>query len=477
MSQAPRRINTQRSLNRPTEQRPTEAPLKGQPDFFQEEPSVPHVEQRIRPAAPASHGGNGGNGTPPRGGAHAAPSQPPRRRSKAKKKKKTPMWLPLAVTLAVVAVISGVVIYAASMVNKVEENIKPEENAASLVEEIQTLEEYKGDVVNILVCGIDYEEGRAYSSDGTNDGMTDMILYCQFDIKGGALRMLQIPRNSLVATKGRKVNLSNGKTYAVSNYQINSVALSNDGNIAALAEVIYDQYKLPIDYYVTIDMQALVEMVDNFGGIEVYIPHDMSFAGSALKQGYRNLNGSAAEFFVRCRHGEGYSNSDIDRLNMQRYFYAGLFKRVRSMGITDVLSQLDLVFRNYIHTDMDLTTIAKMLVSFTRIDSANIMLAQTPVFMGVPNVGKTDSFDGYSCVVPDAGSIAELLNTYFRNYTGPVSAEELNLVTNDWPHGTASTSANVQFVGQLDKESDDAILSGDTDVAGATTTDGQAAGQ
>ncbi len=477
MSQAPRRINTQRSLNRPTEQRPTEAPLKGQPDFFQEEPSVPHVEQRTRPAAPAGHGGNGGNGTPPRGGAHAAPSEPPRRRSKAKKKKKTPMWLPLAVTLAVVAVISGVVIYAASMVNKVEENIKPEENAASLVEEIQTLEEYKGDVVNILVCGIDYEEGRAYSSDGTNDGMTDMILYCQFDIKGGALRMLQIPRNSLVATKGRKVNLSNGKTYAVSNYQINSVALSNDGNIAALAEVIYDQYKLPIDYYVTIDMQALVEMVDNFGGIEVYIPHDMSFAGSALKQGYRNLDGSAAEFFVRCRHGEGYSNSDIDRLNMQRYFYAGLFKRVRSMGITDVLSQLDLVFSNYIHTDMDLTTIAKMLVSFTRIDSANIMLAQTPVFMGVPNVGKTDSFDGYSCVVPDAGSIAELLNTYFRNYTGPVSAEELNLVTSDWPHGTASTSANVQFVGQLDKESDDAILSGDTDVAGATTTDGQAAGQ
>ena len=477
MSQAPRRINTQRSLNRPTEQRPTEAPLKGQPDFFQEEPSVPHVEQRTRPAAPAGHGGNGGNGTPPRGGAHAAPSEPPRRRSKAKKRKKTPMWLPLAVTLAVVAVISGVVIYAASMVNKVEENIKPEENAASLVEEIQTLEEYKGDVVNILVCGIDYEEGRAYSSDGTNDGMTDMILYCQFDIKGGALRMLQIPRNSLVATKGRKVNLSNGKTYAVSNYQINSVALSNDGNIAALAEVIYDQYKLPIDYYVTIDMQALVEMVDNFGGIEVYIPHDMSFAGSALKQGYRNLDGSAAEFFVRCRHGEGYSNSDIDRLNMQRYFYAGLFKRVRSMGITDVLSQLDLVFSNYIHTDMDLTTIAKMLVSFTRIDSANIMLAQTPVFMGVPNVGKTDSFDGYSCVVPDAGSIAELLNTYFRNYTGPVSAEELNLVTSDWPHGTASTSANVQFVGQLDKESDDAILSGDTDVAGATTTDGQAAGQ
>ena len=472
MSQSPRRINTDRSLNRPTEQRPSAAQSTptGASDFFKRP-----AEPTPQPTTGGNGGGNNGGRRPPR---HAAePEEAPRRRNSKKKKSRPPMWLPLAITLAFVAVISGVVIYAVGMVNKVEENLRPEVDAPSITEEIQTLEEYKGDVVNILVCGIDYEEGRDYSNDPTsNDGMTDMILYCQFDIKGGALRMLQIPRNSLVTTSGRKVTLSNGKTYAATNYQINSVALSNGGSIAALAEVIYDQYKLPIDYYVTIDMQALVEMVDNFGGIEVYIPHDMSFAGSALKQGYRNLDGASAEFFVRCRHGEGYANSDIDRLNMQRYFYAGLFKRVRSMNITDVLNQLPLIFNNYIHTDMDLTTVAKMLVSFTRIDSANIMLAQTPVFMGVPNIGTSDSSDGYSCVVPDAGSIAELLNTYFRNYTGPVSAEELNLVTNSWPHGTASTSANVQFVGQLDKESDDAILSGDTDVAGATTTDGQAAG-
>ena len=475
MSQGPRHINTDRSLNRPTEQRPTEASalhqvsLSGQPDFFQNEQPAPQRSEPPRQSAGGGRGGNGGS-QPPR---HAAPADAPRRR---KKKKKTPVWLPMAVTLAVLAVISGVVVYAVNMVNKVEDNLKPEENATSLVEEIQTLEEYKGDVVNILVCGIDFEEGRSYSDASSNDGMTDMILYCQYDIKGGALRMLQISRNSMVTTQNRKLTLSNGKTYAVSNYQINSVALSNGGSIAALADVIYDQYHLPIDYYVTIDMQALVEMVDNFGGIEVYIPHDMSFAGSALKQGYRNLDGSSAEFFVRCRHGEGYSNSDIDRLNMQRYFYAGLFKRVRSMGITDVLNQLPLVINNYIHTDMDITTIAKLLASFLKIDSSNIILAQTPVFMGVPNVGKTDSFAGYSCVVPDAGSIANLLNQYFCTYTGPVEVSELHMVTDQWPHGSASTDANVQYMGRIDKESDDAILSGDTDLSGAVTTDGQAAG-
>ena len=452
MSQTPRHIRTDRSLNRP-DQAASAAP---------------------RRAAASGQG-------PVQGGAHSEPprrpaqsqSEPPRRR---KKKKKTPIWLPLAVVLAVIAVVSGVVVYAVSLVNRVEDSLRPDDSTPTIQEEIKTAEGYKGDVVNILVCGIDYEEGRAYGDAESNDGMTDMILYVQFDIKGNALRMLQIPRNSLVTTANKKVTLSNGKTYAASNYQINSVALSNGGSIAALADVIYDQYRLPIDYYVSVDMQALVEMVDNFGGIEVYIPHDMSYGGSKLLKGYRNLDGASAEFFVRCRHGEGYANSDIDRLNMQRYFYAGLFKRARAMGITDILNQLPLVLeKHYIKTDMDITTIAKLLVSFLKVDSANIILAQTPVFMGVPNVGKTGSFAGYSCVVPDASSIAKLLNQYFCTYTGPIDVSEMNLVTDDWPHGTASTDANVQYMGRIDKESDDAILNGDTDLDNAKTTDELAA--
>ena len=452
MSQTPRHIRTDRSLNRP-DQAASAAP---------------------RRAAASGQG-------PVQGGAHSEPprrpaqsqSEPPRRR---KKKKKTPIWLPLAVVLAVIAVVSGVVVYAVSLVNRVEDSLRPDDSTPTIQEEIKTAEGYKGDVVNILVCGIDYEEGRAYGDAESNDGMTDMILYVQFDIKGNALRMLQIPRNSLVTTANKKVTLSNGKTYAASNYQINSVALSNGGSIAALADVIYDQYRLPIDYYVSVDMQALVEMVDNFGGIEVYIPHDMSYGGSKLLKGYRNLDGASAEFFVRCRHGEVYANSDIDRLNMQRYFYAGLFKRARAMGITDILNQLPLVLeKHYIKTDMDITTIAKLLVSFLKVDSANIILAQTPVFMGVPNVGKTDSFAGYSCVVPDASSIAKLLNQYFCTYTGPIDVSEMNLVTDDWPHGTASTDANVQYMGRIDKESDDAILNGDTDLDNAKTTDELAA--
>ena len=80
MSEAPRRINTERSLNRPTEKRPAEAPasktsLNGQPDFFQpEEPAAPQElpKAKARPEPDtrqelglkmpaASSGGTGGN--------------------------------------------------------------------------------------------------------------------------------------------------------------------------------------------------------------------------------------------------------------------------------------------------------------------------------------------------------------------------------------------------------------------------------
>ena len=106
MSQTPRHINTDRSLSRPGQaaRAPQAAP-----------------EQNTRSTAGAQHA------PPPR-----RPAQPdmggndaPRRR---KKKKKTPLWLPFAIVMGVIAVISGVVVYGVSLVNKVEDSIRPAES-------------------------------------------------------------------------------------------------------------------------------------------------------------------------------------------------------------------------------------------------------------------------------------------------------------------------------------------------------------
>lgn len=308
-------------------------------------------------------------------------------------------------------------------------SISPEGGNPTINEIINTPTEYKGDVVNVLVCGIDYEEGRAYSGDGSNDGMTDMIMYVNFDVANHKINMLQIPRDTYPGEEYKHGNTG----------KINAVALYNDG-ISSLMELIHEQYKLPVDYYVTIDMQSLKEIVDLFGGIEVYIPKDISYKGSTLEQGYRNLDGEAAEFFVRNRN---YAQADIARLDMQRYFYQGLFTRIRTATVWD-LAKLAPVALKYVETNIPMDELISMGVSFLKVDSANIMMCKLPTYSAAQR------YNDQSHLICDVAKTTDLLNQYFRTYGGPVY--ELDVPT--LATVGESTDPNVQYMGQLDTEAE-----------------------
>ena len=310
-------------------------------------------------------------------------------------------------------------------------SISPEGGAPTINELINTPSEYKGDVVNILVCGIDKDETRNYGGDSSsNDGMTDMIMYVNFNVKEKKINMLQIPRDTY---PGEEYNHGNtGK--------INAVALHNEGGITDLAKLISEQYKLPIDYYVTIDMQSLKEIVDHFGGIEVYIPQDMSYKGSTLEQGYRNLDGEAAEFFVRNRN---YAQADIARLDMQRYFYQGLFARIRTATVWD-LAKLAPVALKYVETNIPMDELISMGVSFLQVDSANIMMCKLPTYSAAQR------YNDQSHLICDVAKTTDLLNQYFRTYGGPV--DQLDVPT--LATVGESTDPNVQYMGQLDTEAE-----------------------
>lgn len=386
--------------------------------------------------------------------AHAAPqhaSSTPHRTASAKARKaKKPWWVPLVCVLVVVAVaVGGVAAWARNYVREIEQEIRPEEDAPVIEEVIKTAEEYKGDVVNFLVLGVDYSGEEADLGDGTNDGMTDMIMYVQLDVKNSKMQILQIPRDTIVTDDSKKITCANttGKTYRSTNYRINSIAKSNRGkedksdNFAALADVIANNYRLPIDYYVAIDMDAVKYLVDVFGGLEVYVPTTISFAGSRIEAGLRRLDGNAVEFLARNR--KTYANGDMERLNMQRHIYAGLFKLIRTATIPDLV-KLAPALVHYVTTDCDIKTIISVALSFLKVDSGDIMICQAPVF-GAPQ------YNGQAILVADLAATADLLNAYFREYTGPVDANQL--YTPNIPHGSTSTSPNVQYMGQLDQMS------------------------
>lgn len=371
--------------------------------------------------APSSAASSSGRTASRPAAASAAHASAPRRRKKKRSVLKT-VLISLGCFVGVLAI--GLF----GLYQWVVRSISPEGGNPTINEIINTPTEYKGDVVNVLVCGIDYEEGRAYSGDGSNDGMTDMIMYVNFDVANHKINMLQIPRDTYPGEEYKHGNTG----------KINAVALYNDG-ISSLMELIHEQYKLPVDYYVTIDMQSLKEIVDLFGGIEVYIPKDISYKGSTLEQGYRNLDGEAAEFFVRNRN---YAQADIARLDMQRYFYQGLFARIRTANVWD-LAKLAPVALKYVETNIPMDELISMGVSFLKVDSANIMMCKLPTY------SSAERYAGlYSIQVCDVAKTTDLLNQYFRTYGGPVDTLDVPTVATTG----SSTDPNVQFMGQLDTE-------------------------
>ena len=362
----------------------------------------------------------------------------------AKKKKKIRWWQILLITLLVIALIFGAA-FALIM-----GAITPAGGNIKLNQLINTPKEFQGKELNFLMVGIDrssQKEGDDLNDAGVDDGNTDMILYVHFNNETGEMKMLQIPRDTMVTT-----DRSVSGNYRINNIAKTQAADSNSMNMAALCEQVSNMYQLPIDGYMTIRLEMLVQLVDTFGGIELYVPQEMDYKGSHLDQGYQTLKGDACEFLLRTRHI--YPNGDIGRLNMQRQFYAALFRRLKSIGNIWDVARLTPAVLNYMETSLSASQLVSFAVSMLKIDSSKIMICQMPIKMA----GK---YNGQAVVYPARQEDADLLNQYFRENTGFVDASELQLcddasVLGFDLSGYTATDANVQYMGQLNQEAADA---------------------
>ena len=405
---------------------------------------------------PAAHkprtaaGGNGGSRKPPRDEDDVPHKAKGRKSGKkgssgkggnGKKKKKIRWWQILLITLLVIALIFG------GAFALIMGAITPEGGNIKLNQLINTPKEFQGKEFNVLVTGVDRSSTGALAAgsandSNVNDGMTDMILYVHFNNETGEMKMLQIPRDTMVTTD----------TSVSGNYRINGVAKTqgsdSNNNMAALCELVADQYQIPIDGFITIRLEMLTELVDLFGGVEIYVPMEMDYEGSHLNQGYQTLKGDACEFLLRARHI--YPDGDIGRLNMQRQFYAALFRKLKSIGNIWDVAKLTPAVLNYMETNLSASNLVSFAISMLKIDSSKIMICQMPVISG-------PKYNEQSLLYPARQADADLLNQYFRENTGPVDASALNLCDNVIDlSGYAATDPNIQWMGKLMTEADEA---------------------
>ena len=449
----------QQSAPRPQAQAPVQqaAPVGG--IRLEEAAAQPHRAKHADAPQPAAHkprtaaGGNGGSRKPPRDEDDAPRKAKGRKSGKkgssgkggnGKKKKKIRWWQILLITLLVIALIFG------GAFALIMGAITPAGGNIKLNQLINTPKEFQGKELNFLMVGIDrssQKEGDDLNDAGVDDGNTDMILYVHFNNETGEMKMLQIPRDTMVTT-----DRSVSGNYRINNIAKTQAADSNSMNMAALCTQVSNMYQLPIDGYMTIRLEMLVQLVDTFGGIELYVPQEMDYKGSHLDQGYQTLNGDACEFLLRTRHI--YNNGDIGRLNMQRQFYSALFRRLKSIGNIWDVAKLTPAVLNYMETSLSASQLVSFAVSMLKIDSSKIMICQMPIKMA----GK---YNGQAVVYPARQEDADLLNQYFRENTGFVDASELQLcddasVLGFDLSGYTATDPNVQYMGQLNQEAADA---------------------
>lgn len=419
--------------------------------------SAAAAAQAARSGAGRSAGGTGTSSYTRSGAASgAAGGKPPKGPGRGKKgggddggkggkrKRKVTWWKILLGTVLVIALIF------AGTIGVIMNAIRPKSGSISINQLINTPKGLDGQQLNILVLGVDRSaQGGDMAAGSTNDseandGNTDMIMYVQLDFVNNEVRMLQIPRNILVTTD---YNVSH-------NYQINNVAITqgSDGNnnYDALATLINEQLGLYIDGYVAIRLEALVELVDTLGPIQVYVPQEITYTDnngnvtSHLDQGLQWMDGATAEFFLRAR--KTYAQSDIQRLNVQRYFYSAMFARLRAMTVWDVAKILPVVM-NYMETSLDVQELVSAAVSLLKVSSDHIMLCQVPVYMG-QLLYKENDID----VVYRQGT-ADLLNQYFRTPETQMTADQLNVCDNVVDVGNrAPTDPNVQYMGALNQD-------------------------
>jgi polyisoprenyl-teichoic acid--peptidoglycan teichoic acid transferase len=160
------------------------------------------------------------------------------------------------------------------------------------------------DNVSILFIGIDDSEGRGQ---GAENSRSDALILATLNVETKTIKTLSIPRDSYVYIpyKNRKDKITHAHAY---------------GGTLATIETVEELLDIPVDYYVRMNFDAFIDVVDALGGITAEVPYDVleldeheNFSVN-LKKGTQKLNGSEALALARTRK----QDNDIERGKRQQ---------------------------------------------------------------------------------------------------------------------------------------------------------------
>jgi len=105
-----------------------------------------------------------------------------------------------------------------------------------------------------------------------------------------------------------------------------------------MIRVINEQYGLPVDNYLFIPRDGLVQLIDALGGVDVKLDKKLTLAGTTYEAGVQTLTGQAAVTYAVEYNYTGTVASDRERMLRQRQVFTALLQRIGGGKLADLYS-------------------------------------------------------------------------------------------------------------------------------------------
>jgi polyisoprenyl-teichoic acid--peptidoglycan teichoic acid transferase len=222
--------------------------------------------------------------------------------------------------------------------------------------------------MNILIMGVDPVPGTVDGSPESFAGTSDTMLLVRLNPQNQTMRVLSIPRDTMIAlpeqglTKVSDANAHGGPVLAA---RVVSRTLSN----------------APIHRYIRISTSGLRQLVDQLGGVDVFVPQEMQYQDRTnqlsinLVSGWQTLNGEQAEMFARFREpGLG----DLPRVQRQQMLITALLERLNSPTVLPRLPQLTRLMRKYFDTNLKIEEMMALVNYSVNLERDNLQMTILP---------------------------------------------------------------------------------------------------
>lgn len=261
------------------------------------------------------------------------------------------------------------------------------------------------DITTFLLMGIDEEGPVSESESYNNAGAADMLALVVFDHAEEAYRVLMVNRDTVTEMNVLGIGGAKAGTITQQIALAHTYGTGMQDSCENTADAVADLLQLPeVDYYLSINMDAIALLTDAVGGVTVEVKDDFSAIDPTITKGTLTLNGEQARHFVQGRKNVG------DELNTSRLARHETFIRAFLASLDAKLDESDLFaskifgeIEDYSVSDLSATNLSSM---FSRYKDYS--------FDGIETIpGTTDHPDGFMEFYPDENALKDIVFDFF----------------------------------------------------------------